>query len=257
MMSMVLLFLIACQLIAAVVVHHVKLEDSNAYALKVFLPEQYKANLPLPILVFAVGTSFNADNYDTMGESYANNGVVLAIFDYGKSSMFKSDAQYEKNLPLALAQLYNATRFWNVDYSIDIDTSENGLFLGGHSAGGKATVNYLQKHPMQLAGVSLWDPVAGFRMNPPFHFTCNVLISYPVRSGCRLQINEGNNGAYFYKHSEPQQNVRLVPYLAPIAHNSISSSGAIGQRLCHKNVPGFIESYVTESTPFITSRGQF
>lgn len=124
------------------------------------------------------------------------------------------------------------------------------MYVGGHSAGGKAAIKWMQKNPNSYGGASFWDPWNNNAV-PPFIVTKPVLIAYPLESGCSGQINDKNNGKYFYDHMEPLHLVKLLPYETPVAHNSLASTGRLGQMVCYSKADGFITSYGQAVARFI------
>lgn len=239
---------LASTILASVITVPLKGETFEA---KVYIKEN--SALVMPIHIFAVGSTYSSADYEEFGQNLSENGIIAVMFDYHLGAMFKSDEKYEENYPFLIQSIQRNSMEMKKKTSSEVIIDKDLLWLGGHSAGGKATYMFLGKHPeIELAGLSFWDPVNSFAKGP-FRIPdgARVLISTPIKSGCGMFINENNNGIFWHHNTIPQTQVTFVPYGDDVAHNSLSSTGATGKITCYKRIEGFIARYAKNVASFI------
>ncbi|KAI8918958.1 hypothetical protein BC831DRAFT_481609, partial [Entophlyctis helioformis] len=185
-----------------------------------------------PVLVFAVGTSFGATDYKDFAEASAKNDVVTVILNYDTGT-FKNDAKFGPSFNNLYWALRSNAASWKSTYNVDLDLSN--LWVGGHSAGGRAALAWarsLSAGNATIKGLASWDPVDS---------KAGAIGAYSLHSyagACGSQINTGNNGASFFRQTTSPA-VQLTYTAADVQHNSLSSSGSLGQLVCYKKVAGF------------------
>ncbi|KAJ3107255.1 hypothetical protein HDU96_007963 [Phlyctochytrium bullatum] len=209
---------------------------------------------PTKAHIFAVGTSFAATDYVTYATALANKGVVSVILDFSSGSTFKNYADYPLAIDATLKALKTSVATWGTTYNVtSFSPVASNIFLGGHSAGGWASTGYVLSNGTQYAGVISWDPVVG---NSPtlanYTLTIPHLIANPKDSGCTGQISATNNGEYFYANAKGTAGTVLYTYAAStkVRHNSVTSSGFIGNLVCAGKVTGFQDDLATKVATF-------
>ncbi|KAI8918959.1 hypothetical protein BC831DRAFT_481610 [Entophlyctis helioformis] len=194
-----------------------------------------------PVLVFAVGTSFGATDYKDFAEASAKNDVVTVILNYDTGT-FKNDAKFGPSFNNLYWALRSNAASWKSTYNVDLDLSN--LWVGGHSAGGRAALAWarsLSAGNATIKGLASWDPVdskAGAIGAYSLQYPQAILIPSSYAGACGSQINTGNNGASFFRQTTSPA-VQLTYTAADVQHNSLSSSGSLGQLVCYKKVAGF------------------
>ncbi|KAJ3410079.1 hypothetical protein HDV05_004104 [Chytridiales sp. JEL 0842] len=198
------------------------------------------------IHILAVGTTFSSTDYDAYGKSAASNGIIEVILDYQSGSPFKGDDKYPPALSGTLQALASQASTWVSKYGLQSapKTSPSEIYLGGHSAGGRATYGYLkaQGGAAEYKGVVSWDPVDTTSPFPEYALEKPHFILHPVESGCTGQISKANNGEAYFEASRSTAPTLLIQYTHPsVHHNTITSSGTLGNLVCSGKVKGFHE----------------
>jgi hypothetical protein len=208
----------------------------------------------MPVYIFAVGSTFGYTDYTEFGVALAEQGVVTVIFDYDGGAAFKSDHKFNSNYPLLIQEIQAKAATIQAKSNSRVVITPDALFVGGHSAGGKAVFKWMAHNAGHFAGLSFWDPVNNDAA-PPFTLPEGVkaYIATPSNSGCTGQIHAKNNAHFFHANTVPANQVIFESFNGNVAHNSLSTSGFLGQLTCYKKVPGFIESYAQKVASFIAA----
>ncbi|KAJ3207166.1 hypothetical protein HDU67_007624 [Dinochytrium kinnereticum] len=213
---------------------------------------------PTSAHIFAVGTTFAATDYVTYGTALAQSGVVSIILDFSPGSTFKSYNDYPLAIDSTLKALALAAPTWATKYNVTYAPTAESTYLGGHSAGGWASVGYALNNSTIYGGMISWDPVNGNPAVAAYNLPYPHLILHPKNSGCTGQISATNNGEYFFNQATGTAGTHLYQYTnAAIRHNSVTSSGFIGNLVCSGKVAGFQADLAAKVAAFTSNPSTF
>jgi acetyl esterase/lipase len=123
-----------------------KSEDEPKHKLDIYLP---KGKTNVPVFFFVHGgawTSGDRSQYPPLGNRYASEGIATVVPSYRLAPKNKIPAQME-DVAAAFA--------WTVKHIADFGGDTNGIYIGGHSAGGHlSSLLYLNPKWLKDAGVS-------------------------------------------------------------------------------------------------------
>lgn len=203
------------------------------------------------IQVFAVGTTYGADDYNDLCVRLAQNGMVAVILDYQVGVPTKQDESYMKNIPRVLAALKTESMHWASTYNTTVvGTDLTDIVTGGHSAGGRSSFTHGLHNPSRA--LVLWDPihVQSYSLPKDYRLDMPQLIMTTADSGCKYAINAMDNGVSNFNAAKSYS--VLVTYTnTKIHHNSIASKGIIGELFCYSKVEGLAEDVADKFSSFI------